>query len=115
MGSWKVRVGASVALIAWLGLASAPASAQSLSRPILDVANPSEGDMLTPGALVMQGVAFDEAATSGTGVDRVTAFLDDRDAGGVFLAEATLGQPSIGFSPEVPAFRLDAPDAGAQA
>jgi hypothetical protein len=43
----------------------------------------------------MQGQAFDRAATSGNGVDRVSAFVDDREAGGQFVGDAVLGQAAI--------------------
>jgi hypothetical protein len=47
----------------------------------------------------MQGVAFDRAASSGTGVDRVSVFVDDRDAGGQLVGDATLGKPGdTGFT-----------------
>ena len=41
----------------------------------------------------MQGQAFDRAARTGSGVDRVSVFVDDRDAGGQHVGDATLGQP----------------------
>jgi hypothetical protein len=40
----------------------------------------------------MQGQAFDRAARSGSGVDRVSVFVDDRDAGGQHVGDAVLGQ-----------------------
>ena len=47
----------------------------------------------------MQGQAFDRAAATGSGVDRVSIFLDDRDAGGQHIGDATLGQPGqTGFT-----------------
>jgi hypothetical protein len=72
-----------------------PASAAPERKgPTLVVANPSPGDMLTPGALVMQGVAFDDDAEHGLGVDRVSVFLDEREAGGLYLGDASLGSSS---------------------
>ena len=66
---------------------------------MLNVANPQPNDLLPRGRYVMQGQAFDRAATSGTGVDRVSVFVDDRDAGGQHLADANLGQPTAtGFT-----------------
>lgn len=66
---------------------------------VLSVDNPQPGDLLPKGKVLMQGLAFDRAATSGSGVDRVSVFLDDRDRGGQHVGEATLGQPgATGFS-----------------
>jgi hypothetical protein len=44
----------------------------------------------------MQGKAFDPSATTdqGTGIDHVQIFLDDRDRGGLHLADARLGLPN---------------------
>jgi hypothetical protein len=90
-----VRTASSLALVAMLGLTAASTSAQQLPRgPTVVVANPNAGDMITPGAFTMQGVAFDNTATTGVGVDRVTVFLGDRDAGGMFLGDAKLGAPT---------------------
>jgi len=49
----------------------------------------------------MQGKAFDPAASAdqGTGVDRVEVFLDDRDRGGLLLADARLGVPNPAAAP----------------
>jgi hypothetical protein len=47
----------------------------------------------------MQGLAFDRAASNGSGIDRVSVFVDDRDAGGQHVGDAVLGQPvATGFS-----------------
>src|SRR5205814_9796808 len=61
---------------------------------VLSIANPQPNDLLPRGRYVMQGQAFDRAAASGSGVDRVSVFLDDRDSGGQHLADGTLGQPT---------------------
>jgi hypothetical protein len=42
----------------------------------------------------MEGVAFDRAANSGNGVDRVSVFVEDRDAGGQLVGDAVLGKPT---------------------
>jgi len=66
---------------------------------VLSVGNPQPGDLLPKGKVVMQGLAFDRAASSGTGVDSVSVFIDDRDAGGQKVGDATLGQPgATGFT-----------------
>jgi hypothetical protein len=51
--------------------------------------NPSSGDTIHAGGYVIEGMAIDKAAQSGTGIDRVDIFLDSRDSGGTFLTEAT--------------------------
>ena len=66
---------------------------------VLSVGNPQPGDLLPRGKYVMQGLAFDRAATAGTGIDRVSVFVDDRDAGGQLVGDAVLGQPNAtGFT-----------------
>jgi hypothetical protein len=80
-------------------LALLPATTQPGASLILSVGNPQPGDLLPRGRYVMQGLAFDRAATSGSGVDRVSVFVDDRDAGGQHVGDASLGQPgAIGFT-----------------
>jgi hypothetical protein len=62
---------------------------------VLIVASPNPGDVLMPGSnVVIQGVAYDTAATSGVGVDRVSVYLGDRDTGGIFWGNAALGLPN---------------------
>jgi hypothetical protein len=89
-----VRLAFSLALAALLALPVATASAQEMPGPTLVVENPNPGDMLPLGKLEMQGVAYDASATTGAGVDRVSVFLDNRDEGGMFLGDATLGAPN---------------------
>ncbi len=38
----------------------------------------------------MSGTAYDPQASSGSGVDGVQIFLDNRDSGGIFLANAMM-------------------------
>jgi hypothetical protein len=67
---------------------------------VIMLENPSPGDTLLTGTqLVMNGIAFDTRSTSGPGIALVTIYLGPRDAGGVSLGTATLGQPN----PSVPA------------
>ncbi len=63
----------------------------------IDLPNPG-AEMPPGGNVVVQGVAFDTAATDGPGVDRVSVFLGDRDAGGIFWGDAQLGlaSPQLG-------------------
>jgi hypothetical protein len=76
-----------------------PAITQPGASLVLSVGNPQPGDLLPRGKVVMQGQAFDRAASSGSGVDRVSVFVDDRDTGGQHVGDATLGQPgATGFT-----------------
>jgi polysaccharide biosynthesis protein PslG len=92
--------------------AAAPAAAMpAIIQPgpslVLSVGNPQPNDALPRGKYVMQGVAFDRAANSGSGVDRVSVFVDDRDAGGQHVGDAVLGQPvANGFSATVDLSRI---------
>jgi polysaccharide biosynthesis protein PslG len=87
--------------------ASLPAVVQPGPSLVLTIGNPQPGDLLPRSKYVMQGLAFDRAAASGSGVDRVSVFLDDRDAGGQHLSDATLGQPTpTGFSATIDLSRL---------
>src|SRR5579859_6858694 len=76
-----------------------PATTQPGASLVLSIGNPQPGDLLPRGKYVMQGLAFDRAANSGSGVDRVSVFVDDRDRGGQHVGDATLGQPGpTGFT-----------------
>jgi hypothetical protein len=66
-------------------------------KPVLRLDNPKAGDVLVVGHTVLNGVAFDPAATSGSGVDNVSCFANPRDQGGVFLGG---GSPGTGSSPD---------------
>jgi hypothetical protein len=59
------------------------------SSVVLEVSNPSPNDTILSGAFNLSGRAFDKSATSGSGIDRVDIFLDNRDEGGLFLGTAT--------------------------
>ena len=62
---------------------------------VVTIDTPGPGAVLSPDSnVIVSGVAYDATSTSGPGVDRVTVFLGDRDAGGIFWGEATLGEPS---------------------
>jgi hypothetical protein len=57
--------------------------------------NPQPGDTLLSGtSVVMSGIAYDPASTSGPGILSVRIYLGDRSAGGLNLGTATLGQPN---------------------
>jgi hypothetical protein len=90
--------------IASSAVSAAPALQQASPTPtcvsppqgiVLRLFNPKPLAVLAPStSIVMNGIAYDNTATQGTGIDSVTAYLDDRNAGGLFLGKATLGQPN---------------------
>jgi hypothetical protein len=74
-----------------------PAAPTTMMSPaaatlMFEVGNPSPGDTVHVGGINIDGVAWDRAATQGSGIDRVDIFLDNRDAGGMVLGEGTPGQ-----------------------
>lgn len=80
-------------------LAALPATTQPGPSLVLSVGNPQPNDLLPHAKYIMQGLAFDRAANSGSGVDRVSVFLEDREAGGQLVGNAVLGQPgATGFT-----------------
>jgi hypothetical protein len=95
MGALLIRTGTSLVFVALLGVGATPALAHPQPPgPTLDVANPGPGALLTPGVMIIQGIAYDDNAEQGVGVDRVSVFLGDRDEGGQFLGDAILGLPN---------------------
>jgi hypothetical protein len=61
----------------------------------LILGNPNPGDTIFTGTpLQISGIAYDIASTSGSGISSVTVYLGDRNAGGIALGTALLGQPS---------------------
>ena len=65
-----------------------------------ELANPDPGAMLQPGAIVVQGVAQDERATEGPGIERIDFFLDSREEGGVNVGTAVPGMTPGPFGPD---------------
>jgi hypothetical protein len=63
----------------------------SSTTVMLDVGNPSPGSTIRAGAYTIEGLAFDDAAMQGTGIDKIDIFLDNRDTGGLFLGSAVPG------------------------
>ena len=62
---------------------------------VVTIGSPAPGAVLpVDGNVTVTGVAYDTSVTDGTGIDRVSVFLGNRDAGGTFWGDATLGQPS---------------------
>jgi hypothetical protein len=90
-------IGTAAVIGALLPFAAAPsyASTSDCNGSLqVTLANPNPGDILPTSRYTLQGAAFDSASTSGNGVDSVFVYLDNRDAGGTALGQATLGQPS---------------------
>ncbi len=82
-----------------------PGAAQPIT---LEVANPNPGDTLVSGAYVLSGVARDPAALSGSGIDRISIFLDDRDHGGIDLLDVTPTSSKFTITVSLPASHLGA-------
>lgn len=91
-----LRLLPAIALVATLGIGALAASAQTTGSGDCEgmrfqLSNPDPGAMLQPGAMVVQGVAMDERATEGPGIQRVDFFLDSREEGGVNVGTAAPG------------------------
>jgi hypothetical protein len=101
-----LRIATTGAAAAILGLQPVVSFAQSepapasCSLPVLNLANPSPGDVLSAGAYVAQGLALDPESSHGSGITEVSFFLGPRDAGGIQLGEAVpnTGPEQDGFS-----------------
>lgn len=95
-----------LALVATATLSSAPVGAATpatcSSGPVLDLANPSAGDLLSPGDYVVSGIARDPAATNGDGIDRVELFLGNRDLGGTEVGAAVPQQGTFEVTANLP-------------
>jgi hypothetical protein len=80
-------------------LSALPSTTQPGQSLVLSIGNPQPNDLVPRGKYVMQGLAFDRAANNGSGVDKVSVFIEDRDAGGQLAGDAILGQPgATGFT-----------------
>jgi hypothetical protein len=84
--------GVVLAALVILNTAAAPADAAPAAQaicpggaPVLSLANPNPGDVLSTGDIFVSGAAFDPAVSSGSGIARVDLFLGERDNGGLFL------------------------------
>jgi hypothetical protein len=83
--------------VAPVDAAPAAQAACPAGAPVLSLANPNPGDVLSAGDIIVSGQAFDPAANAGSGIARVDLFLGSRDNGGLFLgstapAEGPSGQ-----------------------
>jgi hypothetical protein len=83
--------------------APSPTPSGCVTTPVgvhIELENPQPGDTLLSGTqVVINGIAFDTGSTSGPGISSVTVYLGARDAGGLALGTALLGQPN----PKAPA------------
>jgi hypothetical protein len=105
------RIGLGVVSASMLALSvGGSAFAEPLAQPAPSCAVPPQGIVITidvpnPGAVippggnvVVSGTAYDTSSPAGPAIDRVSVFLGDRDAGGIFWGDATLQQatPQLG-------------------
>jgi len=105
----RVGRGASIvgiALLATATLASAPAGAATpatcINGPIVDLANPSAGDLLSSGDYIVSGVARDPSAATGDGIDRVELFVGSRELGGTEVGAAVPNQGRFAVTAKLP-------------
>jgi hypothetical protein len=70
------------------GASTTTAVTASPASVTLDVANPSPGDTVKVGGILLSGTAWDKASHAGPGVDRVDIFIDNPDEGGMSLGQA---------------------------
>jgi hypothetical protein len=91
---------AAIVLMSLSGAAVAQQAPATSPWPVLEIASPSPGAVVSTGDFVVAGSAFDPAATAGSGISRVDLFLGDRDQGGLFLGSAIPGQDMLeGLTP----------------
>jgi hypothetical protein len=96
------RFGVIVGTVALLAALSAvPVSAVAVQGPVLKVFNPNSGDTLPRGRMYFIGSANDPAATSGHGIDRVSVYAGDRDAGAIWLGTAAKATCQSGNCPVI--------------
>ena len=81
---------ACVLAVAGLSVASLPAAAQQAQLgvstcPVLELANPSPGDVVSGGAYIVQGLAFDPITLNSSGVSRIEFYLGTQESGGTLL------------------------------
>jgi hypothetical protein len=107
-----------LAVAAALGLGSLPVLAQTApmtgsgecSGMRFELANPDPGAMLEPGGYVLEGIAMDQRATQGPGIDHVDFFLDSREEGGVNIGSAVPGTTTGPFGPDSFQTTIELPD-----
>jgi hypothetical protein len=111
-GRLAALAGVGLAIFVIVSTAAAPVGAQTSGQalcpagaPVVQLANPSPGDLLPTGNIMISGIAFDPAATDGSGISRVDVFLGQRDAGGVLLGSAV---PAVNGGPTSRTFTIKA-------
>jgi hypothetical protein len=78
-----------------------------IAHPItLDLSNPQPGDTVVSGAYTVTGSAVDARAQAGSGIDRVSIFLDSRDDGGTQLAQIVPVGSNFSATVQLPTNRL---------
>lgn len=87
-----VFLAVAVVLISMSATAVAQQTAPPTGWPVLQMANPAPGTLISNGDYVISGTAFDPAANLGSGISRVDLFLGPRDEGGTFLGSTVPGQ-----------------------
>jgi len=104
--NWRLLGPLTVA--AALGVGTLPALAQTApmtgsgecSGMRFELANPDPGAMVEPGGYVLQGVAMDQRATEGPGIDHIDFFLDSREQGGMNIGTTVPGMTTGPFGPD---------------
>ena len=76
--------------------------------PVVDLFNPTAGDLVLPGSYLISGVALDPLAQQGSGIDQVSFYLGRRDQGGLALGSVT---PSGGMRQQSFSVAVDLPNA----
>jgi 3D (Asp-Asp-Asp) domain-containing protein len=113
-----VRLLGPLAAAAALAIGALPALAQTAPMTTsgecsgirFELANPDPGSMIEPGGYVVQGVAMDQRATQGPGIDHIDFFLDSREEGGLNIGSAVPGMTTGPFGPDSFQTTLDLPD-----
>jgi hypothetical protein len=101
----SLRLLGPLSFAAALGIGTLPAFAQTMpmtgsgecSSIRFELSNPDPGARVEPGGLVLQGVAMDDRASQGPGIDRIDFFLDSREQGGINIGTAVPGMTTGPF------------------
>ncbi len=89
-GGQQAAPGSSSASSAPAPSTSGGGAAATSNGPELHVVSPKSGAAIFAGPFSLSGTAWDPSASSGSGIDSIQIFLDDRNAGGQFLGNASL-------------------------
>jgi hypothetical protein len=77
---------------------------------MLDLANPSPGDMVSPGDYIVSGITFDPVTQSASGVSRIDFFLGSRDAGGEIVGSVVPSDAAMSANPRAFQVTLSLPE-----